>query len=66
MPAGWATLVKPPLAAPEDITIYELHVRDFSIQDLTVPEAYRGTYMAFTVPDQQRHAAPAERWPTPA
>ena len=48
-PAGWATVAKPPLAAPEDSAIYELHVRDFSINDLTVPEAYRGTYKAFTV-----------------
>jgi pullulanase-type alpha-1,6-glucosidase len=48
-PAGWDSLVKPPLAAPEDIVIYELHVRDFSAYDTTVPEAYRGTYKAFTV-----------------
>ncbi len=50
-PAGWDASVKPPLAAPEDISIYELHVRDFSANDLTVPEAYRGTYKAFTVAD---------------
>lgn len=50
-PAGWETLAKPPLAAPEDITIYELHIRDFSANDLTVPEAWRGTYKAFTLPD---------------
>jgi hypothetical protein len=30
-PTGWDTLAKPALAAPEDIVIYELHVRDFSI-----------------------------------
>jgi pullulanase-type alpha-1,6-glucosidase len=47
-PAGWDTLAKPPLAAPEDITLYELHVRDFSAHDLTVPEALRGTFRAFT------------------
>ncbi|MFN8531482.1 MAG: pullulanase-type alpha-1,6-glucosidase [Anaerolineae bacterium] len=40
--------MKPPLAAPEDIVVYELHVRDFSINDATVPEAHRGTYLAFT------------------
>ena len=28
--------------------IYELHVRDFSISDATVPAAHRGTYLAFT------------------
>lgn len=48
MPVGWTTLAKPPLAAPEDIVVYELHVRDFSIFDGTVPAAHRGTYLAFT------------------
>jgi pullulanase len=47
-PDSWDGLVKPALAAFTDISIYELHVRDFSIFDLTVPEADRGTYMAFT------------------
>jgi pullulanase len=48
-PAGWNALVKPPLAAPEDIVLYELHVRDFSANDMTVPEELRGTYKAFTI-----------------
>lgn len=48
MPRGWHDLVKPELAAPEDIVIYELHVRDFSIYDATVPEVERGTFKAFT------------------
>ena len=47
-PAGWDTLVKPPLDAPEDISIYELHVRDFSVDDTTVPAEHRGRFMAFT------------------
>jgi pullulanase-type alpha-1,6-glucosidase len=34
---------------PEDSVIYELHLRDFSIHDQTVPENLRGTYKAFTV-----------------
>jgi pullulanase len=50
-PEGWDTLAKPPLEAPEDITIYELHVRDFSAHDELVPEALRGTYLAFTLED---------------
>ncbi len=50
-PSGWADVVKPPLAAPEDIVVYELHVRDFSINDMTVPENMRGTFMAFTQTD---------------
>ncbi len=41
-PAGWAELVKPPLAAPEESVIYELHVRDFSALDETVPADLRG------------------------
>ena len=47
-PAGWDALGKPALAAPEDIAIYEVHVRDFSINDPTVPAAQRGTFKAFT------------------
>jgi pullulanase-type alpha-1,6-glucosidase len=47
-PPGWRALRKPALAQPEDSTIYELHVRDFSITDETVPAAHRGTYLAFT------------------
>ena len=50
-PSGWDDLAKPPLAQPEDSTIYELHLRDFSITDETVPVADRGTYRAFTHPD---------------
>ncbi|WP_167509813.1 pullulanase-type alpha-1,6-glucosidase [Corallococcus terminator] len=47
-PQGWSTLAKPALEAPEDIVLYELHARDFSINDLTVPENERGTFKAFT------------------
>ncbi len=50
-PAGWDSISKPRLASPVDAVIYELHVRDFSIQDLTVPEAHRGTFKAFTHAD---------------
>jgi pullulanase len=51
MPDGWMTLEKPSLAVPEDITIYELHVRDFSSADPAVPEELVGTFAAFTVED---------------
>ena len=50
-PEGWDRLEKPALAAPEDIVLYELHIRDFSIHDQTVPDEQRGTYKAFTVKD---------------
>jgi pullulanase len=46
-PRGWSKLNKPHLAAPEDIVLYELHVRDFSATDTTVREDLRGTYSAF-------------------
>jgi len=46
-PPGWHSLAKPVLAQPEDSTIYELQIRDFSINDTTVPERNRGTYLAF-------------------
>ncbi|MBN1286837.1 MAG: pullulanase-type alpha-1,6-glucosidase [Anaerolineae bacterium] len=49
MPEGWLEMQKPPLEAFEDIVLYELHLRDFSAHDMSVPEEYRGTYMAFTV-----------------
>ena len=41
-PVGWEGLEKPPLEAPEDIVLYELHVRDFSIRDATVPRERAG------------------------
>jgi pullulanase-type alpha-1,6-glucosidase len=50
-PEGWDSLAKPALANPEDITLYELHIRDFSAFDASVPEELRGTYLAFTLPD---------------
>lgn len=50
-PQGWDSLEKPALASPTDIVIYELHVRDFSAWDPSVPETQRGTYLAFTQED---------------
>src|SRR5262249_13653664 len=34
--------------SPTDIVLYELHIRDFSISDNSVPEKDRGKYTAFT------------------
>ena len=31
-----------------DMVVYELHVRDFSRDDASVPAAHRGKYLAFT------------------
>jgi len=48
-PAGWDAAPRPALlASATDMTIYELHVRDFSIGDRTVRPAWRGKYLAFT------------------
>ncbi|TVQ01823.1 MAG: pullulanase-type alpha-1,6-glucosidase [Balneolaceae bacterium] len=46
-PAGWDEIrkVQP---RPVDISIYETHIRDFSIIDTSVHAGHRGTYMAFT------------------
>ena len=59
MPEGWADVTKPVLDAPEDVVVYELHVRDFSIGDPDVPEELEGTFAAFTVLDSfgMRHLA---------
>ncbi|MDX2160239.1 MAG: pullulanase-type alpha-1,6-glucosidase [bacterium] len=48
MPEGWLETAKPELNAPEDIVLYELHVRDFSIEDESVTPENRGTFRAFT------------------
>lgn len=46
-PVGWDALIKPDLEAPEDISIYELHIRDFSALDSSVMPDDRGRYGAF-------------------
>ena len=45
-PRQWQRAHQPEVE-PVDQTIYELHVRDFSISDQTVPAELRGTYLAF-------------------
>ena len=57
-PPGWKDTPRPQrVRAATDMVIYELHVRDFSIQDRSVPPAQRGKYLAFTHPasDGMRH-----------
>src|SRR5690606_33618820 len=52
MPDGWADAPRPPaLPAPVDMSGYALHVRDFSINDATVPAELRGRYLAFAAED---------------
>ncbi|MEW2165104.1 pullulanase-type alpha-1,6-glucosidase [Streptomyces sp. NPDC007084] len=47
-PSGWSALKKPTAVPLRDAQIQELHVRDFSVEDRTVPAKDRGTYRAFT------------------
>ncbi|GAA2490157.1 pullulanase-type alpha-1,6-glucosidase [Streptomyces thermolineatus] len=47
-PKGWKGLDKPRAAPLTDARIQELHIRDFSVEDPTVPAAEKGTYTAFT------------------
>lgn len=54
-PLGWDTLVKPTFTVPEDMAIYEVHVRDFSRDDETVAQMHRGTFKAFTYDGQEGH-----------
>ena len=46
-PAIWQRNPSPELKQDVDSSIYELHVRDFSVGDTTVPAAHRGSYLAF-------------------
>lgn len=49
LPAGWDTTAIPgTVQAATDMSVYELHVRDFSINDNSVSAFYRGKYLAFT------------------
>jgi len=46
-PTGWDDIKKSQPKAT-DISLYESHMRDFSMGDPSVPEEHRGTYLAFT------------------
>ena len=47
-PTVWTNSKAPVIQDDAQRSIYELHVRDFSAADTSVPEYMRGTYMAFT------------------
>ncbi|GAB3603566.1 pullulanase-type alpha-1,6-glucosidase [Microbacterium aureliae] len=47
-PKAWDKTPAPKIARDVDRAIYELHIRDFSITDESVPAEERGTYRAFT------------------
>ncbi|MEU9879622.1 pullulanase-type alpha-1,6-glucosidase [Streptomyces phaeochromogenes] len=50
-PSGWSGLRKPKAVPLKDAQIQELHIRDFSVDDKTVPAKDKGTYLAFTDKD---------------
>jgi pullulanase len=58
-PASWDAQAMPAQLDPHDVVLYELHVRDFSDNDATVPAADRGKYLAFsdTSSDGMQHLA---------
>ena len=60
MPQVWQQSAPVRLDNPSQHAIYELHVRDFSMADSTVPEELRGTYAAFACHDSAGHHALAE------
>ncbi len=59
-PPGWDSKLRlARVDAPTDLVIYELHVRDFSVNDASVSSPNRGKYRAFTETDSlgMRHLA---------
>ena len=50
-PLAWDFLQSPFIASLADTSIYELHIRDFSVGDSTVPATLQGTYEAFADPE---------------
>ena len=57
-PPGWRDTPRPQRVRHNtDLVVYELHVRDFSASDRSVPERHRGKYTAFAnrASDGMRH-----------
>lgn len=48
-PEGWDSVSLGPIERPTDMVFYELHIRDFSARDASVPPELRGSYEAFTL-----------------
>ncbi|MGP4842714.1 pullulanase-type alpha-1,6-glucosidase [Marinobacter sp. 1Y8] len=47
-PTGWTSVAPPAVSQPEDLVIYETHIRDFSASDTSVAPDQRGKYAAFS------------------
>ena len=53
-PVGWDKDTRPSFSNPEDAIIYEIHVKDFTIDESSgIPKEYRGKYLGLTVEDSQ-------------
>ena len=50
-PADWAGQGSSPVTRAADVVLYELHVRDFSANDASVPAEDRGKFLAFSHPN---------------
>ncbi|MER2491367.1 alpha-1,6-glucosidase domain-containing protein [Catenovulum sediminis] len=50
-PDNWDDHSIPAAGTPEDIVVYEGHIRDFSILDESTPAEHRGKYLAFAQQD---------------
>lgn len=48
-PEGWSAEESPPHGPFTDTSVYELHVRDFSASDDSVPPHLKGKYLAFAL-----------------
>jgi pullulanase-type alpha-1,6-glucosidase len=48
VPDQWLAMAPPRLEQRVDQVVYELHLRDFSVHDSTVPEHLRGSFLAAT------------------
>jgi pullulanase len=59
-PANWDNHTIPTINNPEDIVVYESHIRDFSIMDESTTAENRGKYLAFT----ETTSAPVEHLKT--
>lgn len=53
VPQNWLRLSKPPLNSFSDISIYEIHLRDLTANDTSLPSDCRGTYKAFSYSSSQ-------------
>ncbi|MDF2152839.1 pullulanase-type alpha-1,6-glucosidase [Vibrio sp. CAU 1672] len=51
-PDGWDSYEFDKDAKPSDAVLYEVHIRDFSVNDTKGTEEYNGKYMAFTEDDR--------------